>query len=98
MLFFPIITTTLLSSLAVAMPTTSKRLSFENVEVIFTGAAGASYTMVVSTDNVAVPTNNDLSITSVGMFGRADFLCTFFGIDGSHLQLVADLVKNSCLI
>lgn len=98
MLFLPIITATFFSSLAIAMPTTLKRQTFESVEVAFNGAAGASYNLFVVTNSVIVPTNNDLSVTSISMFGRADFVCTAFGVDGSVTELVADEVRNYWLI
>lgn len=100
MLFSSIIMTVLLSSLTIAVPTAFKRqgnCTYDPIEVVFTGAAGAFYTMSVVTNNAIVPTNNSLSISSVQMFGRADFTCNFFGIDGSVIGLEADLVRTDPL-
>jgi hypothetical protein len=82
-------TVALLSNIALAAPLTPV---YPNVPVTFNGAAGTGYSMVVVANAVAVPTNNDLSITSISMEGRASFICKFYGIDGSETFLVASQV------
>jgi hypothetical protein len=95
MLFLPLATTALLSSVAMALPTSLRaRQVFPDVPVTFNGAAGTYYTIVVVANSIAVPTNNDLGITSISMEGRADFTCTAYGIDGSVTTLVADQVRK----
>ena len=98
MFFSPLATTAMLSSIAMAMPTSLRSVAgrqvYPNVPVTFNGAAGTFYNIVVVANDVAVPTNNDLSITSISMHGRADFTCTSYGIDGSVTTLVADQVRN----
>lgn len=89
MLFRSIAASALLSGAALAAPTV-----YPNVPVTFNAAAGVSYTVVVVANNVAVPTYNDLSITSISMEGRASFVCTAYGIDGSVTQLVANQVRR----
>jgi hypothetical protein len=91
--------TALLASFAIAMPTSPRavavrQLSYPFVPVTFNGAAGTGYTIVVEANATAVPTNNDLSITSISMEGRADFTCTAYGIDGSITELVANEVRT----
>jgi hypothetical protein len=93
MMLLTLATSILLSSAAVAVPLTGRQ-TFDSVEVQLNGAAGASYEMVLVTNSVPVPTNNSLSVSSVSMFGRASFLCTFFGIDGSVTRLVGDQVRH----
>ena len=97
MFFLPLATTAMLSGFAMAMPTSLRAVAdrqvYPNVPVTFNGAAGTFYNIVVVANDVAVPTDNDLSITSISMFGRADFTCTSYGIDGSVTTLVADEVR-----
>jgi hypothetical protein len=88
MLFQTLAASALLSGAALAAPV------YPNVPVTFNAAAGVSYTVVVVANNVAVPTYNDLSITSISMEGRASFVCTAYGIDGSVTQLVANQVRH----
>jgi hypothetical protein len=50
--------------------------------------------MSIIANGLAVLTNNVLSIISISIEGRADFMCTAYGIDGSLTQLVANQVSN----
>jgi hypothetical protein len=94
--FLSLPTIAMLSSIAMALPTNlNGRQVYPNVPVTFNGAAGTYYSLVVVANNVAVPTNNELSITSISMEGRADFTCTSYGIDGSVTTLVANQVSKS---
>lgn len=82
-------------SMAVPMPDTNKSPPyFPWVPVTFNGAGGASYSMSVVANGVPVPTNNDLSVSSISMEGRASFACTSYGKDGSVTHLVASQVLN----
>ena len=99
MFFRSLAATALLASLAMAVPTSpravvTRQLNYPSVPVTFNGAAGTYYTIVVVANATAVPTNNDLSITSISMEGRADFTCTAYGIDGSITELVANEVRT----
>jgi hypothetical protein len=99
MFFCSLVATALLASLAVAVPTSpravvARQLNYPSVPVTFNDAAGTYYTIVVVANATAVPTNNDLSITSISMEGRADFTCTAYGIDGSITELVANEVQT----
>jgi len=102
MLFLTLAASILLSSAAVAAPTSANgvvaRQTFPNVPVTFNGAAGASYTIVVVANDVPVLTQNSLSITSISMEGRADFVCFANGSDGSVTELVANEVRHNPLI
>ncbi len=89
----------LLSGLAIAAPAGTKFISsrqvFPSIPITFNGAAGASYTISVLANSAPILTNNDLSITSISMEGRASFVCTAYGIDGSVTNLVASQVRKN---
>ena len=91
----------LFSSIALAAPTTDngvvERQTYPSIPVTFNGAAGTGYQIVVLGDNVPVTIDNDLSITSISMEGRASFTCTAYGVDGSKTFLVASQVSNHLL-
>jgi len=78
---------TLAAGLAVtyALPTLKRD---QSVSVTFNGAAGASYSVIVLLDGFPVPTNNDLSISTItSSFDVGDY-CTLVTVDSPPPVLV----------
>ncbi|KAK7937297.1 uncharacterized protein PG986_014165 [Apiospora aurea] len=81
--------------MAATLPaTTNTPLYYPWVPVTFKGAGDSSYYMSVEANSKPVLTNNDLSVSSISMEGRASFTCTAYGKDGSVTHLVANQVST----